>query len=287
MDSSNNSNLSPLDAEFKFSLARQVLMRGQRLVKNSFLVSQLVKVNIKRTYKRSFIGLSWMVITPIFSVIAWVLLHGAGIMSPGDTGIPYPAYVLLSTSIWAFFLGAYQSCSKVLMDGSRLIVTVHFPHEVLVLEKVVVHVINFIIPFMVNIVVLLLYGISFSWVSILFPLTLLPLLALGMSLGLVVALLRVVAVDLAQMVDRFMQLVMFITPVIYAPKVSMPGLATIVNFNPLTYLLGFSRELLTKGTFYEPTSYFIVSILSLLLLLLAFGIFTKFERKLAERMLSV
>ncbi len=287
MDSETKTELSSLNDEFEQSTLRQMLLRFRRLKEHRFLVAQLVKVNIKRTYKRSFIGWSWLIIAPIFSVIAWVVLHGAGIMNPGDTEIPYPAYVLLSTSIFSFFLGSYQASSNALMEGARLMVTVRFPHEVLVAERIVVHLINFIIPFLINIIVLLFYGVSFSWISILFPLTLLPLLALGLSLGVFVALLRVVAVDLARIMDRLLQFTMFITPVIYAPKVTMPILAQIVDYNPLTYLLGFSRQLLISGEFYEPIAYTFCIVLSLFLFLIGFGIFTKFERKLIERMINV
>jgi len=64
-----------------------------------FLIIQLVRIDILSGYKKSYVGILWMVIYPILSVIIWVILNGAGIIQPGESSIPYPAYVLLSTSI--------------------------------------------------------------------------------------------------------------------------------------------------------------------------------------------
>ena len=287
MDVNPKEELVSLNETHQKNLLVQMASRIKQLLSFSFLIRQLVKINITSAYRRSFIGLTWMVINPILSVIAWVLLHGAGILNPGDTGIPYPAYVLLSTSIWSFFLGAYQSTSQVLVGGSRLMVTVQFPHEVLVAERIIVHLVNFILPFVINLVVLLIYGVSFSWHLLLFPLSLLPLLFLGVSLGLFVSLLRVVAFDFANLFDKVIQFLMFVTPVIYAPKVDIAGLAVIIRYNPLTYLIGFSRDLLTKGVFYEPQIYAVVSLGVAGLLFISYGLFVKFERDLVERMINV
>lgn len=287
MDSADDDRLVAINQTFKESVLKQMYRNAGQLRKSAFLVWQLVRVNVTSMYKRSFIGLSWMVITPLLAVVAWVLLQGAGIMNPGDTAIPYPAYVLLSTSIWSFFVGAYQVTSNVLVQSGRLMITIRFPHVVLVAERVLVHLISFVIPFVINLLVLLLYGIPFTFWSLLFPLTLIPLLFVGVGLGLLVALMRVVAVDMAMLIDKMVGFLMFLTPIIYAPKVSLPILAKVVSYNPLTYLIGFSRDLLTAGTFFSPEIYLVVSLGSVLFLAFGFWGFTKFERKLVERMINV
>jgi lipopolysaccharide transport system permease protein len=279
--------LVPLHGDTTEKFSTQLIGYVRNLRKYAYLLQQLVIVDITNAYKRSFIGLSWLVITPIASVLIWVLLNGAGIMEPGKTDIPYPAYVLLSTSIWSFFQGAYQVTSNVISNSGRFMVTAKFPHEVLVVEQVMVHAINFIIPFFVNILVLLGYGISFSWVALLFPLTLLPLLLLGTGLGLLVALLRVVAVDFSKLADQCVTFLMFLTPIIYAPKINLTLLASIVKYNPLTYLIGFSRNLLTQGTLYEPYYYFVFSLASLVFFFICLRIFMKYEGNLLERLINV
>lgn len=274
----------PVEKENPFSL---IYERSRVVLQNKFLIRKLVRTSILTAYKRSFIGLSWLVITPLLSVIIWVFLHSAGIMEPGETGIPYPAYVLLSTSIWSFFAGAYQVSSLAFLQNGPLMASLNFPHEVVIVEKVLVHLVNFMIPFGLNIVVLLLYGVKFSLISLLFPLALIPLFLLGVGLGILVSLMRVVAVDFAKMVDQGIGFLMFLTPVIYAPNVGMPELSLIINYNPLTYLVGFPRDILTQSDLAGYYPFLLCASGAILFFLFSFWFFSKNEKQLLERIINV
>lgn len=254
--------------------------------KYRFLIWQLVRVDILAGYKKSYIGILWMVIYPILSVIIWIILNSAGIIEPGESSIPYPAYVLLSTSIWGFFIGIYQTTSQIILQGGRIMIMNKFPQEVLMINKIIVHLILFAIPFIVNIIVLLLYGVRLSWMSFLFPISLIPLLIAGLSLGLVVSILRVVAVDLVAVIDEFLKLLMFLTPIVYTPKLSISGLARFIEWNPLTYLIGFSRDLLVSGTFYKTSNFLYCSGGALIALIFAFIFFQVVGPKVLERLVT-
>ena len=254
--------------------------------KYRYLISQLVRVDILAGYKKSYIGVFWMVIYPILSVIIWIILNSAGIIQPGEASIPYPAYVLLSTSIWGFFIGIYQSTSQIILGGGRMMIMNKFPQEVLIMNKLIVHLILFCIPFIVNVVVLLLYGVRLSWFSFLFPLALIPLLLAGMAIGLVVAILRVVSVDIVSVIDEFLKVLMFLTPIVYTPKLDISGLATFIEWNPLTYLVGFSRDLLIEGSFYEIQSSLVCSLGTFVAFIIAFVFFQTIGPKVLERLIT-
>lgn len=254
--------------------------------KYRYLIFQLVRVDILAGYKKSYIGIFWMVIYPILSVIIWIIMNSAGIIQPGEATVPYPAYVLLSTSIWGFFIGIYQATSQIILGGGRMMIMNKFPQEVLIMNKLIVHIILFCIPFIVNIVVLLLYGVRLSWMSLLFPLSLIPLLMAGMAIGLVVAVLRVVSVDIVSVIDEFLKVLMFLTPIVYTPKLNISGLATFIEWNPLTYLVGFSRDLLIEGSFYEIQSYLICSLSAFFAFIIAFIFFQTIGPKVLERLIT-
>lgn len=256
------------------------------LYRYRYLVWQLVRANILGEFKRSFIGLAWMFLLPLLAVLVWIFLNGAGVVNPGETSIPYPAYVLLSTSIWGFFLEMYKSSSTTLMANGRLLIMKDFPREVLLLEKLFVHLIHFGIPLLLNIAVLLFFGVRFGWLSLLFPFALLPLLLLGLGIGMIIAVLRVVTVDICTMVDELMKLLMFLTPIVYAPRIEIGYLSTVVNWNPLTYLVGFPRDLLTNNSFYEPLAYLCCSLFALAVFLLGFAFFRLSSKRVLERLMT-
>src|SRR3989338_6542059 len=88
------------------------------------LIAQVFVRDFLAAYNKSFIGLGWLVITPIIGILSWTIMNAAGILRPGDVGIPYPAYVLIGSSIWGLFLGFYQSASQTLSAGSSFILQV-------------------------------------------------------------------------------------------------------------------------------------------------------------------
>lgn len=139
---------------------------------------------------------------------------------------------------------------------------------------------------MINIIVLLLFGVRFSWVALLFPLTLIPLLILGLSIGLVVSIFRVLLDDVAIFIDQAMGFLMFLTPVVYAPDIQIGFLSQLIHLNPLTYLVGFSRDVLIKGTFYEPGLWSICVLLTFIFFVITVRIFMIAEPRVIERLIK-
>jgi len=79
---------------------------------------------------------------------------------------------------------------------------------------------------------------------------------------------------------------MFVTPVIYdADRITSPAVQTIIKWNPLTYLVCSSRDIILWGRLYDPAGYFVCTALSLVLFLTSWRLFHVSEHKLIERML--
>jgi homopolymeric O-antigen transport system permease protein len=249
-----------------------------------FLLKEMVKATLTSQYKRSLLGISWLFITPVLTILAWLLLHSSGIFNPGDTGIPYPAYVLLSTAIWTFFVSFYKLISDALILNGKLFIQLRFPHELLIWEKMIIAVINFTIPLLVSIIVLLFFDVSFSWHIVLFPFALIPLMLFGAAVGIFFSLLKVVAIDLNNFFDHVIILLMYATPVVYSERIDSKLLQSIMEWNPLTYLISFPRELLISGHFYAPVKFLYVSLGVTVLFLFMLRYFLKAESKVIERL---
>lgn len=286
IETTKEKHLSPLHQPRSGGLFGQIGSVVANIKTHRFLVRQLVKIEMQVEFRRSFLGMGWLLIVPLVAVAVWMLLNGAGVISPGDTGIPYPAYVLLSTSIWGFFAEAYRRCGRLLESYGRLLLSTPFPVETLIAQAVIVHLIRFVIPLGLNLIVLLVFGIRFTSAILLFPFALLPLLLLGCGFGLLIAPLRLIATDITRISDEGIRLLMYLTPIVYAPRVEISFLASIIVYNPLTYLVGFPRNLLTNGQFYEPMAFGLCALGSLLFFLIALWLFRTSEARVRERLIA-
>ncbi len=249
------------------------------------LIWQLFKRDLLAGYKKSFMGFAWLFISPLFGIISWIFLYKTGMFNPGELGIPMPAYVLLGTSAWGLFMGFYGSASSTLSAGGGLLMQVNYPHEALLFKQVANQLANYSINFLMNICVLLAFKVVPSWGILLFPLVALPMFLLGSAIGLMVALVSVVAVDLTAFIGIGMSILMYCTPVIYSPQNPSAVVQFLNHWNPLTYLVCSCRDVIVYGRLYQPVGYFISSGVALLAFLVSWRLFYVSEDKLVERMI--
>jgi len=249
------------------------------------LIWQLFKRDFFASYKKSFIGISWIFIAPIMGIVSWVFLQMTGMLKPGNVGIPYPAYVLVGTSMWGLFMGFYNSATQTLSAGQALVMQVNYPHEALLFKQTAQQVANFVISFGLNLAVLIAFSIIPSWKTIFFPLVALPMFFLGTAIGLIASMISIVAIDISKAINMGMGLLMYITPVIYSDKVDSTFVQMVAKWNPLTYIVCSCRDIIIYGRLYNATGYFICLLLSLILFLISWRLFFVSEQKIIERMI--
>lgn len=249
------------------------------------LIWQLFRRDFLMAYKKSFFGMAWIIVTPIVGIISWVIFNATGILQPGDVGIPYPAYVLLSSSIWGVFMGFYGAAGGTLGAGGGIIMQVNYPHEALLFKQAMQFLIGFVITLVVNLVFLLLFGVTPSWMIVLFPIIALPLFFLGSAIGLIISVISIVGPDVSKIFNTVFGFLFYITPVIYAPETSSELLQTLIKYNPLTYLIGAARDSLIYGKIDNLGIYLALFIGSLLLFLISLRMFYVSEHKAVEKMI--
>lgn len=264
---------------------RTWVVMAKNVVKSRELIWQLFKRDFLAGYKKSFIGITWIFVSPIIGIISWVFLQKTGMLKPGNVGIPYPVYVLIGSSMWGLFMGFYSSASGTLKAGAGFIMQVNYPHEALLFKQVAQQLANFSIGFGLNILVLFAFKVVPSWKIILFPLVMLPLFFLGSALGLVVSMISVVAFDVNRALNMLMGLLLYITPVIYSDKIDNPIVQALIKWNPLTYLVCSARDIIIYGRLYEPMGFAICAGIALLLFLISWRLFYVSEHNLIERMI--
>ena len=269
----------------KIGFLKTWILMVNNIVSSRQLIYQLFKRDFFASYKKSFLGISWIILGPLFGIISWVFMNATGILNVGDVGIPYPAYVLLSTSIWSLFVGFFTAAQGTLGSGAAFIMQVKYPHEALLLKQMAQQIANFIIAFLLNIAVLIAFGVTPSWKIVFFPVLILPMFFLAAGIGLVVSVIGVVATEIQTAVNLILGLLIYVTPVIYAPTFKNPLLQTIIKWNPLTYLIGVPRDLIIYGRIDHFDRFVTTALLSLLVFLFSWRLFFVSEDKVIEKMI--
>ena len=269
----------------KIGFLKTMLVIVKNTIASKELIFQLYKRDFLMQYKKSFLGLGWMIFGPIMGVVSWVLMDSAGVLSPGDVGVPYPVYVLFGTSIWGLFMSFFTSTSQTLQIAAGFIQQVNFHHEALVFKQGLQNLTNFGISLIINIVVMLSFGVMPTGFILLVPLFIIPIFFLAASAGLIVSILSTLTSDVSRIASFFLSLLMFITPVIYDSSEKVLWLQQCNLYNPLTYLITAPRDLILTGTMSNPFYYIVSIVMAILLFMVALRFFYISEKKVIEKMI--
>lgn len=220
-----------------------------------YLAVRFAMRDIKGMYRQSVLGILWAFIIPLVNTLVWIMLRSSGIVSFEHDGIPYTLYVFSGTMLWAVFTESLLAPLMETTANKSILSKINFPKEGLIIAGFYKLLFNTGIKVMLIVVMMLVYGVAPGSSLLLFPLALLSMIVLGFGLGMLIAPIGLLYNDIGKGLPIFMQLFMYLSPVIYL--VPADGtLSTIMKINPITPLLANCRNWLMNMPG-EYLSYFI------------------------------
>jgi lipopolysaccharide transport system permease protein len=269
----------------KIGIFKTLVVMFKNVYRSRELIMQLYKRDLLMQFKKSFFGMGWLFFAPIMSIISWVLINAAGVLSPGNVGVPYPVYVLLSTSLWGLFMNFYTNSGQTLQVAQGFISQVNFHHEALMVKQGLQDLTNFGITIMMNLLLMLLFHVTPHWQIIFLPILILPIFLIGGSFGIVISIANTITTDIQRIAAFTLSLLMFITPVIYSASVNKSLLQKIIYYNPLTYLICGPRDLILYGHINNSQNYWYALALTIALFLFTMRFFYVSEKRVIEKMI--
>jgi len=216
------------------------------------LIWNFAQRDLKSRFKGTALGWAWSLMLPLATLLTYSLVFSVVFRSNPPNfgnGTPgfFPVWLLSGLVPWSFFLIAINMSIPTLLGNGAMLQKVYFPSYAPILGSTVAILVQTMIEFSVLAVVLLLVAnVGLTW--ILFPLWLVLFVTFVASLSVALAILNVYYRDLEHLISVALQLLFFLTPIIYqinsVPEVwhGLP-LRTIVNLNPLAGFVGCLRGL--------------------------------------------
>lgn len=235
-------------------------------------------------FRQKLLGYLWIVLAPLLGIASFVFMQWTGILNPGNTGIPYPVFVFIGTTIWGLLISSLTIVAGGLVANADLVIRTNIPKIGLAVAGLASLCYSMLVNFFVLGVLLLIYGVVPSPWILIYPLAVLPIVLLGVGFGLILAVIGAVARDITSMFATAFNLLMYVTPVVYTAEFSNPVLRTIVNWNPLTHLVDAPRSLLVSGQIRDPAAFAAACVFALLVLWLGVHAFYLIKDRVAERL---
>lgn len=186
----------------------------RELVEYRDLLYFLVLRGIKAKYAQSVLGVGWAIIQPLFSTLVFTIVFGRLARVTSD-GVPYFLFSLTAMVPWNYFANTLTESTNSLVMNANMISKVYFPRLVLPLSAAFSKLLDFLIGFIVLIIFLFVYGMSWSSEVFIVPLLVLILLMTSLGIGMLLSAMAVQYRDVKHAMTFFTQLLMYAAPVVY------------------------------------------------------------------------
>jgi len=201
--------------------------------------------DIKVRYKQTLLGAAWAVFQPLTSMFIFTIFFGNFAKIPsGD--LPYPLFVLTGLIFWNYFSGILSRASGSLIENEAIVKKVYFPREILPLSTMGAN----LVDFGISLILLLMVSLYFHFVPNLLVLLVIPLgLIIGTlgagGLGFLLSAFNVKYRDVRYILPFFIQMMIFLTPVIYPTSIMRPSFRYLIALNPMTGVIDAARVTLS------------------------------------------
>jgi lipopolysaccharide transport system permease protein len=208
----------------------------------------LIWRDIKVRYKQTILGAAWAIIQPFFTMVIFSLFFGRLAKIPSDN-IPYPIFSYAALVPWTFFANGVALSSNSLVGSANLIKKVYFPRLVVPISSVLSGAVDFVLAFLVLLVMMLFFGILPTWNVVWLPLLFLMALLTSLGAGLWLTAMNVRFRDVRYAVPFLVQAWMFATPIAYPSSLLEEPWRTLYGINPMVGVVeGFRWALLGTET---------------------------------------
>lgn len=235
---------------------------------------------IKVRYKQTVLGVVWVILQPLLMMIVFTLFFGKLAEIPSD-GVPYALFAYAGLLPWTFFSNSLNNSSNSLVGNSALITKVYFPRMIIPLSVVCAGLFDFLVAFGLLVFLMIFYGVGFSINFLMLPFLTFLIALWTMGLGMWTAALNVKFRDVRYALPFFIQLLLFVTPIIYPLNFISEKWRWILMLNPLTAIVESFRAAIFAKPFDVPMILVSVFIIFSVFLYSAYN-FRRLERGFAD-----
>src|SRR5256884_332086 len=238
--------------------------------------------DVKIRYKQTAIGVLWVVLQPLLTMLVFTLFFGRLAKLPSE-GLPYPVFYFAALVPWMYFNYALQQATNVVVDNQRLITKVYFPRLILPISAALSGLVDFAIGFVVLAIFTVGYGIRPTLAVLSLPGLLALAFFTALGVGLWLSALNALYRDVRYVIPFLVQFWMFASPVAYPSSLVPARWRWLYGLNPMAGVIdGFRWAITGRGN--APGLLLLASAFAVMLVLLG-GVFffNRMETTIADR----
>ena len=239
---------------------------------------------LKKTYSGALFGWAWAIVRPIVFIAVWWFAISVGIRgnSPiiGANGnkIPYILWMIPGVVAWFVFQETLLKGVSCIRKESHLVTKMVFPIDTIPFFSTISYFMPHLVMIVISIIIFICsgYGVSLHLLQLLYYVPLFFLFCCVMCMF--VSILGAISRDFEQLVRSLLNVVLWLTPILWQADKLPSTFQTLLKLNPLFYfVIGYRDAFLGEAWFFNHPRY-------LLYFFVFFAVFTLITAALQKKM---
>jgi lipopolysaccharide transport system permease protein len=244
----------------------------------AMLVRHLTWRSLASRYRGSALGFLWTLVNPICLMFVYTFVFGYifGVKTP--SGIPFQVFLITGLLAWNFFSTASLHAAVSLVMGSGLVNKSAFPRIALPVSAVLANLVNYVVALPLLVIFVIISGVNPTSAIVLLPVGLILLTLISTGLGALLSSLMPFFMDLQHLIEVFLTMWFFLTPIVYdisqVKSRLSPGWQFVYQLNPMVGIVRFMQSVFL-GQPIEITSLLIAAVESLVIFVIGLAVFNR------------
>jgi ABC-type polysaccharide/polyol phosphate export permease len=252
-----------------------------------WLLRYFLHRQVTRTYKRSYLGFAWAILSPLIWVFFLTLIFSEALglrfrEIEENPNLNFGLYLYCGLLPFLAFSEAMNKGMNSIRGNSGLVQKVIFPLELLPFTNAIASMIDKFFGIGALLIVVLAFGQPLHTHVLLLPLFVVLQVVFILGLTYLMAVLGTYLPDLDEVMRPVIRGMFFLTPIIWTPDRLPEGIRWVVDYNPLAYLVEVYRDLILRGEIPGGLSTLYFTLFSVALFIVGFTLFVRVKPRFAD-----
>lgn len=216
------------------------------------LIFEMAKNDFKLRNAGSLLGVFWVFFQPLLTILVMWLVYEFGFRTKPLEGIPFIIWFIVAYIPWIFFSDILSGASNCLYEYHYLVKKVKFRVSILPIVKILSAFITHIFFLIFILLLFKIYGQEFNLYFLQIIYYSFSLIIFSMGLSWLLSALSAFLKDISQVVNVFLQIGFWITPIFWNPEEMVPSVGKVLKLNPVYYIIrGYRDSFIYRIPFWE------------------------------------
>jgi ABC-2 type transport system permease protein len=279
--------LTPYTTSANKNLAGQFFNGLMTFWRRRWLLRYFLHRQVTRTYKRSYLGFAWAILSPLIWVFFLTLIFSEALglrfrEIEENPNLNFGLYLYCGLLPFLAFSEAMNKGMNSIRGNSGLVQKVIFPLELLPFTNAIASMIDKFFGIGALLIMVLAFGQPLHPHVLLLPLFVVLQVVFILGLTYLMAVFGTYLPDLDEVMRPIIRGMFFLTPIIWTPDRLPEGIRWLVDYNPLAYLVEVYRDLVLRGEIPGGLSTLYFTLFSVALFIVGFTLFVRVKPRFAD-----